>query len=134
MIEKAERHRLLAEKIGLTFLQIHFLEYIAAYYLVLSSQAIRGMGVDKGNQLIERALKSTFGHTVDKLIKANLFSDELNKRFEKLKDERNWLVHRSCSDFKNAINNQIYFEPTIKRLVEIKDETTYLTQQIDNVC
>ena len=93
------------QRIGHTIGILQSLEDISAYYFVLKVQASKGMGSLEGTALIERACKETFGATISKIRNAKLLDEDLQKRFDNIKNERNWLVHRSLNSRYQAMEN-----------------------------
>ena len=102
-VAKASRLEVLARRVGFAVLQIQALESASAQYLVLRSKAIRGMGVDAAQRILDKARKETFGATIGAMKDAGLLSEDLEKRFKALLKERNWIVHRSRTDNSAAL-------------------------------
>lgn len=93
----------ITKQIGFTLWQLQELESAAAQYFVLITQAKRGMGLQAGNALVEKAQRKTFGKTICEISKAGLLAGDLESRLTKLLLERNWLVHSSRATNRNAI-------------------------------
>lgn len=129
-LEKAERLAAIAQRIGFALWQIQELEGVSAQYFVLLVQAKKGMGVDAGNDLVEKAKKRTFGATIHQIAKAGLLSSELEVRFTNLLSERNWLVHRSRSDSRSAIHGDIAMQLLVARIDKMAEESLALLREI----
>jgi len=69
------------------------------------TQAKKGMGAEAGNELLDKAFRKKFGATINQLRKYRLLSTDLECRFEELLKERNWLVHESRGQNRNAIHS-----------------------------
>ncbi|MBU0808268.1 MAG: hypothetical protein KKD30_09680 [Gammaproteobacteria bacterium] len=125
-IIQAERLNHIAQKVGFAIWQIQELEGAAAQFYVLVALAQAGMGEEAGNALVDQAQNKTFGSTVNKLVKGDHLPEELKERFTKFLSERNWLVHNSKANSRNAIHHQNHFEDLIKKLEVIADEALAL--------
>jgi uncharacterized protein YutE (UPF0331/DUF86 family) len=123
---QAERLNLIAQHVGFAVWQIQELESSAAQFYVLVALAQAGMGEEAGYALVEQAQSKTFGSTVNKLVKGNHLPEELKERFTKFLAERNWLVHNSKANSRNAVYHQSHFEELIKKLEAIADEALAL--------
>jgi len=87
------------------------------------SKAKRGMGEKAGSKLLGSAFKNTFGKTVHSMRRNGLISGGLEKRFEHVLSERNWLVHRSRADSEKALVDQQAFDALHARIEEIAAES-----------
>ena len=61
VIKKANRLAVITQRIGFALWQIQELEGCTAQYLVLITQAKKGMGAKAGNELLGKAFGKTFG-------------------------------------------------------------------------
>jgi hypothetical protein len=129
-IERAEHLADIMAQVGFALWQLQELEGCAAQYFVLLTQATQGMGRTPGEALVEQAQSKTFGATIRQLAKAGLLDDELSSRFNALLDERNWLVHRSKADSRDAVHNKDRARQFVHRLEAIGDETDALLKKI----
>jgi len=126
----ADRLTAITQRIGFAIWQIQELEGVAAQYFVLAAQATRGMGTEAGNLLLEKARKRTFGATIRDMAKASILSTELEARFTRLLAERNWLVHKSRSESRGAIDSDAAAQRLLSRLTSMADEATQLLREI----
>jgi hypothetical protein len=117
-------------RIGFAVWQIQELESVAANYFVLLVQAQKGMGVEAGNLLIEKAKKKTFGTTVRRLSEAGLLTSQLEGRLNDLLTERNWLVHGSREASRGAPYNEAVAARLVDRLDAIAEKTIALLKEI----
>jgi len=115
-LEKANRLSTITQNVGFTLWQIQELESISAQYFVLLAKAKKGMGQTEGNNLIQKAQSKTFGSTIHEITKAGLISSALETRFTKILSERNWLVHNSRRDSRNAIHSDKIALALVSRL------------------
>lgn len=106
--------------------QLQELEWGLANYLVLRLKDARGVGLQRGSELLSEASKRTFGTLLSDLSKAGVFEAALAERLKKILDDRNWLVHRSRRDHPNIITSRQDCEKLIARIEEITTEATTL--------
>jgi len=132
-LEKADRLNTITQRVGFALWQLQELEGVTAQYFALSSQAKKGMGLDAGNALLDKALKNTFGITIKQMSKAGILSAELQDRFDNLLSERNWLVHKSRADSRSAIHKREAMERVVKRIDAIAEESLFLLKKIDKM-
>lgn len=128
---KADRLATVTQSVGFALWQLQELEGVVAGYFVLLAQAKKGMGLVEGNALVERAQGKTFGSTLHQIFKAGLVSAEIEERLLKLLAERNWLVHRSRAESRNAIHSDGAMAALIERLESMADESLALLKFID---
>lgn len=128
--QKAERFNNITQRIGFALWQIQELEGISAEYFVLITQAKKGMGENAGNALVEKAKKKTFGSTIHNISKKGLLSADIKDRFFSLLKERNWLVHSSRADSRNAIHSDKVMEKLILRIENMASEALSLLKEI----
>jgi hypothetical protein len=88
------------------------------------------MGTKAGNELLGKTFGKTFGATIHKITKAGLLSIVLERRFCELLRERNWLVHKSRAQSRNAIHSDPVAEKIIRRLDAMADESKALLSEI----
>lgn len=129
-LEKAERLAIITQKVGFALWQIQELEGVSAQYFVLVVQAKKGMGMEAGNALEEKAKKKTFGATIHQMTKTGLLNSKLEIRFTNLLLERNWLVHKSRSDSRSAIHSNQEMQKLLARLNKMADESLSILREI----
>jgi len=93
----ADRLNAVTQRVGFALWQLQELEGTSAQYCVLVVHATPGMGLMAGQALVDKAQSKTFGSTITQLTKAKQLPREVEKRFQALLVERNWLVHSSQS-------------------------------------
>lgn len=129
-LEAADRLNVILHRIGFALWQIQELESVAANYFVLLVQAQKGMGLEAGNLLIEKAKKKTFGTTVRRLAEAGLLTPQLERRLKDLLAERNWLVHGSREASRNAPYNDAAASKLLDRIDAITKQALELLKEI----
>lgn len=130
---RADRLAAVTQRIGFTLWQIQELEGCAAQYFVLIAQAKPGMGLEAGNALVDKALGKTFGQTIHQLTKDGLLSAELERRFVSLLNERNWLVHKSKRESRDAIHSNAAMMKIVNRLEDMAVESGELLRQVGSL-
>ena len=129
-LEKADRLAVITQRVGFALWQLQELEGVTAQFFVLAVQSKKGIGLDAGNALLDKALKNTFGATIQQMSNAGLLSAELQGDFEHLLRDRNWLVHKSRAGSRSAIHNDAAFQRVVKRIDTIADEALVLLKKI----
>ena len=124
--EEAGRLSLIAERIGFTLWQLQELEGMAALYVVLITQAKKGMGSEAGIALLKPVQSLPFGGILTMITKANLLDSDLQARFMKVLDERNWLVHRSRGTSRNVISSGSGMAEVVGRVDVLAEEALAL--------
>jgi hypothetical protein len=131
---KASRLAEISQQVGFTLWQIQELENVTAQFYVLLGQAEKGMGLAVGNALLDEALQNTFGKNVGNIKKAGLIDGEFETRISSLLKERNWLVHKSRLDSRNAVYHESAMIKLLKRLEAITEETSYIIKELGRRC
>ena len=129
-MQEAERLKIITQRIGFALWQIQELEGVSAQYFVIVTQAKKGMGEAAGNAFVEKAKKKTFGNTIHNITKQGLLSIELKDRFFDLLSERNWLVHSSRADSRNAIHSDSAMNRLISRIDNMANESLSILKEI----
>lgn len=131
---KANRLAAISQQVGFTLWQIQELENVTAQFYVILGQAEKGMGLEAGNALVEKALQNTFGRNIGNIKKIGLIDTELETRISALLKERNWLVHHSRLDSRNAIYHDSAMNKLLQRLEAITEETSYIIKELGQRC
>lgn len=132
-LQKADRLAEITQKVGFTLWQLQELEGTTAVYFVLAAQAKKGMGATKGNELVESAQSKTFGKTVSELGKYGLLKPDIQRRFGSLLKERNWLVHSSRADSRDAVHGALAMRKLLIRLESIAEEAHALLKELQSL-
>jgi len=132
-IQIANRLDLVTQQIGFVLWQIQDLEGVSAQYFVLVAKATRGMGETAGNALFDKAKKNTFGTTIRHISEHGLLSSDLERRFTHLLSERNWLVHRSRADSRDAVHSDVSMQKLLMRIDTMANETISLLKEIGSL-
>jgi hypothetical protein len=132
-MQMADRLHLVTQQIGFALWQLQELEGVSAQYFVLLAKATKGMGEAAGNALLDKAQKNTFGTTIRHITEHGLLSKYLELRFRHLLSERNWLVHRSRADSRDAIHNDASMQKLLLRIDSMATETLALLKEIGSL-
>jgi hypothetical protein len=130
MLVRADRLTAITQRVGYALWQLQQLEGATAQYYVLVVEAKRGMGIEAGEALTDKALAKTFGATITQLTKAKRLAEPAERRFKALLAERNWLVHSSQSSSRRAVYEDAACATLIARLDRIADEAHALIRVI----
>ena len=114
----------LLERVGYTFWQLAECEDAVALYLVFRLKAVRGIGLARGNELLDNAQRRTFGSLVHELTEHGVLDPTLESRLAGLLDDRNWLVHRSKRESRGVLFRSADFERLVERLDRIANEAS----------
>lgn len=93
----------------------------------------KGMGADAGNILLDKALRKIFGVTIDRTVKAGLLNSDIEHRFRLILRDRNWLVHKSREQSRNAIHSDLAKETFIHRIDAMAAESLALLFEIGDL-
>ena len=126
----ADRLNAVTQRVGFALWQLQELEGTSAQYYVLVVHATPGMGLMAGQALVDKAQSKTFGSTITQLTKAKQLPREVEKRFQALLVERNWLVHSSRSSSRDAIHSDQACDRLIERLDTIAEEARLLLKEV----
>ena len=91
-----------------------------------------GMGLANGDALIQSAKKGTFGGTISCMRRVSLLEREVQLKFEHIRDERNWLVHRSLRDRQHAMQEYGQLLRLMGRLDKIRLDVRYLMKYLED--
>jgi hypothetical protein len=126
--QKAERLFRITQRIGFALWQLQELEGVAAHYVVLLTQAKKGMGSEAGIALLEPVQSLPFGGILTKITNAGLLDADLATRFKKVLVERNWLVHKSRGTSRNALSSDSGTDKVVGRVDALAEEARSLLQ------
>lgn len=129
-LKRADRLFIITQRIGYALWQLQELEGACATHYVLMEEATFGMGEEAGTALEAKAMRKTFGSTIHKMTKSGLLTSNVESRFTNLLSERNWLVHRSRADSRNAIHHETKMDALLERLELITSESLSLLNHI----
>lgn len=129
-LEDADRLQVITHRVGFALWQIQELEGVAAQFFVLVAQAKRGMGAEASNALLAKAQRNTFGATVHRIAEAGLIDADLEKRLRALLSERNWLVHKSRADSRNAVRGDAAARKLVERIDAMAEESNAILKRI----
>ena len=93
-LESAKRLELVSQRLGFAIFQLQSLEHLLASFLVIRVKATKGIGLEVGNQLLQKELKQPLGSTITALKAAGVLESPLADALTAILKDRNWLVHR----------------------------------------
>jgi hypothetical protein len=132
-LDAAGRLELIAQRIGFALWQFQELESASALCLVMLDKSARGIGVLAGNTLLRKAESKPFGAIVDALDRAKLLTPDFARRFDTLRKERNWLVHKSKADSRQAVHNDTSMRELIQRVDTMASEALVLLKALEKI-
>lgn len=134
MTEFANQDIAILEKLmGQALLRIQFLEEALIHSITLKIDVKSPYGKTKteANNYLNNRRSGTFGKAITYAKKNNLYSEDLCRELEFLRDERNWLIHKlvpyNLDDLQNTLTRNQLFE----RIVAISNKATKLQQSIE---
>jgi hypothetical protein len=100
--------------IGETLWHIQGFENSLIYYTALVFKMEIGIAEKEAYAILEQLNKKTLGQLLNDLRKHNNISPSMDLKFQKLLEERNWLVHKS----RNQCHTDVY---SPEKLIKLKD-------------
>jgi uncharacterized protein YutE (UPF0331/DUF86 family) len=129
-IIKAERLDEILKRVGAALWMLQNLETQSALFYLFKVKAERGIGFEKGTEMLIQQQRKTFGNTLRSIESANILPQELQKRFSQILAERNWLAHDSSMPGYKAIESESGTSELIERIEAIKSEAILLMKSI----
>lgn len=129
----SDRLHAITQRVGFVLWQLQELEGSAARAFVLLAQATEGMGLVPALELVQKAQSKTFGATVRQFIKAGLLTSELEAEFASVLVDRNWLVHKSKAESRDAIYSDVAASVLIRRLDDIGKKSSKLLHSLGSM-
>lgn len=123
---KSERLDDILRRIGSALWLLQTLESQAAIYFLIRIKAQKGMGFEKGTELLIKHNKKTFGTTLRALESGDVLPKDLQDNLKNILSERNWLAHESSVQGYIAIDTEIGTIEFIQRIENIKFEASFL--------
>ncbi len=130
--QSAARLDAITQRIGYAIWQLQVLEGVSATYAVMITFDPRD-GDKAGTAALERAKGKPFGATVTALANAKVLGPSLEPRFKRLLAERNWLVHRSRDDSRNAVWHDSAMAKLLGRVEAIANEAAGLIRAVGDL-
>jgi hypothetical protein len=122
--------------IGHTVWQLQVLEDALAAHLVLLHDVQPGCTGNELEAALSRRRGLTFGKLLEELDRALRAKETLpspvRSRLDALKQERNWLVHRSRRDSHVEINRAAGAARVLSRIEKLHDDTTALMRDVQD--
>jgi hypothetical protein len=125
---QAELLTQLLARVGYAVWQAAECEDSLAHYLVVRLRSARGVGEEKGRDLLEKAQSRTFGHLLKELREKGVLKPELEVRLVGLLDERNWLIHNAKRTNRGVLNDMQIFDALANRIDALATEALELNK------
>lgn len=132
-LEKAGRLAEIAQKVGFTLWQVQELEGIAIQCLGLFEAPPGVLTSAQGRALLEELERKSFAAIIKQLVEKAQLEPTLRGRFDSIREERNWLVHRSRADSRSAVHHDADRDALLQRLQVIADEALSLMKELEGV-
>jgi hypothetical protein len=123
----------LCRQVGCVVLQAQLIESSLALYLATSLRLDKSEAVARVLAALESANKQPIGALMQDIRKKFPLPPDLDDRIWKLKDERNWLVHRLHRDNESAIYSLEEAGPVFRRIGVIAQEIIAVMTALDKL-
>ncbi len=127
---QAARLSAITQRIGFAVWQLQELEWTTATYVVIKRHAQRGIGADRGAELLDAAGKRTFGSLLKELADSGILDPGVAERLNSALGERNWLVHRSRRDNRGVLASDERCAALVAKLERLSNEALALLKYI----
>lgn len=123
----------LCRQVGCVVLQAQLIESTLAAYLALSLQLEKSEAMTQVQAALESANRQPLGALMKDIRKLFPLPPDIDDRIWKLKDERNWLVHRLHRENESAIYSQDQAEQVFRRIEAIACEIIAVMTELDTI-
>lgn len=131
--DASERLQFVAVRIGLALWYSQDLEVLSAKCFAVMTKPTKGVGVGATQALLREAQSKPFGSLIDRMAKAGFLAPSLKSRFDALREERNWLVHRSHEDSRSAVHTDQAMRKLVVRLDAMVEEALALLKELEKL-
>lgn len=121
----------LCRQVGCVVLQAQLIESTLAAYLATSLRLEKSEAMTQVQVALESANRQTLGALLQNIRKQFPLPPDIDDRIWKLKDERNWLVHRLHRENESAIFLQDQAEQVFRRIESIACEIISVMTELD---
>lgn len=121
----------LCRQIGCVVLQAQLIESTLAAYLATSLRLEKSEAMIQVQAALESANRQTMGTLMQNIRKQFPLPPDIDDRIWKLKNERNWLVHRLHRENEAAIYSQDQAEQVFRRIESIACEIISVMTELD---
>lgn len=132
-LDAGERLQFVAVRIGLALWYLQDLEVLSAQCFAMVAKPAKGTSVATAQALLREARGKPFGSIIDMMAKAGMLSPALETRFDALREERNWLVHRSHEDSRSAVHANQAMWRLVVRLESMTNEGLALLKELEKI-
>ena len=123
----------LCRQVGCVVLQAQLIESTLAAYLATSLRLEKSEAMTQVQAALESANRQTIGALMQDIRKQFPLPPDIDDRIWKLKDERNWLVHRLHRENESAIYSQDQAEHVFQRIEAIACEIIAVLTELDTI-
>ncbi len=129
-MERAEMLTMLMQSVGFAVWQLQELENSTATYLVVRVVATPGIGLQKGQELMQRTESRTLGSLAKELGKTGIIEDQLAEDLQTITEERNWLIHRARRETRGILANGEQLRQMLQKLEALADRALQLHKSL----
>jgi len=120
----------LMQSVGYAIWQVQGLEDTLAAYIVVRLRESQGVGLDRGAELTAELARLELGKLIAQLRGAGVLPAEALQRLAKLRDERNWLVHRAWRENHGVIADSARLAHLLQRLAALAEDALALNKHM----
>lgn len=123
----------LCRQVGCVVLQAQLIESTLAAYLATSLRLEKSAAMTQVQTALESANRQPLGALMKDIRKKFPLPTDIDDRIWKLKDERNWLVHRLHRENESAIYSQDQAEHVFRRIETIAHEISSVMTELNTI-
>ncbi len=120
-------------RIGVVVLQSQIVEHNLALFLATSRKLELGQATEEVYAALESDNRKTIERLLDKIRKSFPIGATLDERIWRVKEERNWLVHRLHREDPNAMFSEEAAAPVVARIERLAQEIITVLTEMDSV-
>ena len=128
----AERYHINAA-LGRALWKLQYVEDALATYLTMRLKLKQGTTLEKGFAMLADQRKRPFGQLVTEACNAGIVDAEIDTVLNRFVAERNWLVHRSMSEYDEAVYTHEGRESLVMRLSFLEENAGTLQRAVYNL-
>lgn len=123
----------LCRQVGCVVLQTQLIESTLALYLATSLRLEKVQAVTRVEDALQSANRKPIGALIQDIRRSFPLPLDLDDRIWRLKEERNWLVHRIHRENESAIYSQEEAEPVFRRIEAVAREIVAVLTELDEI-
>jgi hypothetical protein len=133
MNEKPPHFEELCQQIGFVVLQSQLVEHTLALFLAVARKLELGQATAKVHAALESDNRKTIERLLDQVRKQFPLDADLDARIWKVKEERNWLVHRLHRESPNATSSKDEAAPVFARIQRLAEEIIAVLNELNTI-